>query len=90
MAVHIRLARYGTKKRALYRVVVTDHRSPRDGRFIENIGTFDPKDPNLTLAIDKERLSYWTGQGAQPSHTLDRLLKRQSKTQTGSAAKAAS
>ncbi len=87
MAVHIRLARGGTKKRPFYRVVVTDQRSPRGGRFLENIGTFDPlldlknskladdkKIPSLTLDI--ARLDYWRGQGAQPSETLGRLLKR--------------
>ena len=88
MAVHIRLARGGTKKKPFYRIVVTDARSPRGGRFLENIGTFDPlldlknskladdkKIPSLTL--DNARLDYWRGQGAQPSETLGRLLKRQ-------------
>jgi small subunit ribosomal protein S16 len=73
MAVHIRLSRHGTKKSAFYRVVVADHRKPRDGRFIENIGTFDPSG---TLAIDRARLDYWRSKGAQTSHTLDRLLKK--------------
>ena len=76
MAVHIRLARAGAKKKPFYRVVVTDHRSPRGGRFLENIGTYDPsKDPGL-LTVDQTRLEYWTGQGALPSDTLSRLLKR--------------
>ncbi len=66
MAVHIRLSRGGTKKRPFYRVVVTDHRSPRGGRFLENIGTFDP-------------LAYWTKNGATPSETVARLLKRAAK-----------
>jgi small subunit ribosomal protein S16 len=72
MAVHIRLARYGTKKVPFYRIVVTDHRSPRDGRHIENIGVFDPAGP---FQIDRTRLDYWTDKGAQPSATLARLLK---------------
>lgn len=87
MAVHIRLARGGTKKRPFYRVVVTDSRSPRGGRFLENIGTFDPlldgKNAKLgddkklpTLLLDHARLDYWRGQGALPSETLGRLLKR--------------
>jgi small subunit ribosomal protein S16 len=76
MAVHIRLARQGAKKNPFYRVVVTDHRSPRGGRFLENIGTFDPsKDPGL-LTVNRERLAYWTGKGALPSETVARLLKR--------------
>jgi len=76
MAVHIRLARAGAKKRPFYRLVVTDHRSPRGGRFLENIGTFDPsQDPGL-LVVDHDRLSFWRGKGAQPSETVVRLLKR--------------
>jgi small subunit ribosomal protein S16 len=75
MAVHIRLARAGAKKRPFYRLVVTDHRSPRGGRFLENIGTFDPsKDPGL-FQVDRARLEYWRGVGAVPSETVDRLLK---------------
>jgi small subunit ribosomal protein S16 len=73
MAVHIRLSRHGTKKAPFYRIVVADQRKPRDGKFIENIGTFDPSG---ALAIDRARLDYWKGQGAQTSHTLDRLLKK--------------
>jgi small subunit ribosomal protein S16 len=78
MAVHIRLARAGTKKRPFYRVVVTDQRSPRGGRFLENIGTFDPaKDTkDAPLTVNAERLAYWRGNGAVPSETLERLLKR--------------
>ena len=76
MAVHIRLTRGGAKKTPFYRVVVTDQRSPRDGRFIENIGTFDPSKPEGGLLVDDARLAYWRGHGAQPSHTVDRLLKR--------------
>jgi small subunit ribosomal protein S16 len=76
MAVHIRLSRHGTKKLPFYRIVVTDHRSRRDGRFIENIGTFSPAGAGA-LTLDKDRFSYWTSQGAQPSHTLERLLKKQ-------------
>jgi small subunit ribosomal protein S16 len=76
MAVCIRLARYGSKKVPYYRVVVTDRRNPRDGRFIENIGTFDPSSSEVALKIDRQRLDYWQGQGAQPSHTLTKLLKK--------------
>lgn len=73
MAVHIRLSRHGTNKAPFYRIVVTDHRSPRDGRFIENIGTFDPKG---SFTVDRARLEHWQKQGALPSHTLSRLLKK--------------
>jgi len=73
LAGHIRLSRYGTNKAPFYRIVVTDHRAPRDGRHIENIGTFDPKGP---FAVDRARLDYWTKLGAQPSHTLTQLLKK--------------
>ncbi len=76
MAVHIRLARHGSKKRPFYRVVVTDQRSPRDGRFIENLGTFHPTAGEGILAVDRARVEYWKGQGAKASHTLERILKR--------------
>ena len=84
MAVHIRLSRQGTKKRPFYRVVVTDQRSPRGGKFLELIGTFDPRqDPKTAkaapLQIDQDRLTYWTGNGAVPSETLARLLKSTAK-----------
>jgi len=75
MAVHIRLSRVGAKKAPQYRVVVADQRSPRGGRFIEKIGTYDPSGPASALVINRERLDYWRGCGAQASHTLDRLLK---------------
>jgi small subunit ribosomal protein S16 len=88
MAVHIRLARAGTKKRPFYRIVVTDHRSPRGGRFLENIGTFDPRrGETLTFEIDKDRLAYWRSVGAQPSETVMQLLKRSAKAQPAAAAK---
>ncbi|HOU92680.1 MAG TPA: 30S ribosomal protein S16 [Polyangiaceae bacterium] len=77
MAVHIRLARHGSKKHPHYRVVVTDHRSPRDGSFIESIGTYDPAVDPGALKVDGARLAHWTQRGARPSHTLARLLKRQ-------------
>ena len=69
MAVHIRLTRQGSKKKPFYRIVVTDHRSPREGRFLELIGTYDPsKDPGL-FTVDSERLAYWTKNGATRSRT---------------------
>jgi len=89
MAVHIRLARAGAKKKPFYRLVVTDHRSPRGGRFLENIGTYDPsKDPGL-LVIDKVRLEYWQTKGATPSDTVGRLLKAEAKAAAAAAAASA-
>jgi small subunit ribosomal protein S16 len=81
MAVSIRLSRQGTKKRPFYRVVVTDSRSPRGGKFLENIGTFDPAKEikEASLKIDQERFAYWQGTGAQASPTLLKLLKEQGK-----------
>ncbi|MCA9586479.1 MAG: 30S ribosomal protein S16 [Myxococcales bacterium] len=81
MAVHIRLARAGTKKRPFYRVVVADQRCPRGGRFLEKIGTFDPakKFEDKPLHIDAERLAYWKSVGATPSATLAQIVKRVAK-----------
>ncbi len=74
MAVHIRLARAGAKKVPFYRIVAADHRAPRGGRFIERLGTWDPRTKQLTL--NQARIGYWLGHGAQASATVDRLLKR--------------
>ena len=74
--VQIRLARHGTKKAPFYRIVVTDRRNPRDGEFIENIGTFDPRVEQGSFKVDRERLEHWRKHGAQPSATLSRLLKK--------------
>ena len=76
MAVHIRLARHGAKKHPYYRIVVSDQRSRRDGRFIERIGTYDPGADPAGLSIDRRRLEYWQQHGARPSATLARLLKK--------------
>lgn len=86
MAVHIRLTRAGAKKRPHYRIIVTDHRSPQGGRFLENIGTYDPSRDPGALAIDQERLTYWRSKGAQPSQTLDQLIRRQAKAAAAAAA----
>lgn len=88
MAVCIRLARQGTKKRPFYRVVVTDSRSPRGGKFLENIGTFNPAKElkDASLSLDKARLDYWTGHGATPSPTLTRLIKEQGKLEAAAPA----
>lgn len=75
MAVHIRLSRAGAKKTPFYRIVVTDSRSCRDGRFIENIGTFDPS-RDASFRLDRARFDYWKGVGAQASDTVQALLKK--------------
>lgn len=75
MAVHIRLRRAGSTKRPAYRVVVADSRAPRDGRFIEIIGHYDPRTKPATVKIAKERAEAWIKQGAQPSNTVKKLLK---------------
>ncbi len=76
MAVKIRLKRMGAKKKPFYRVVVADSRAPRDGRFIEEIGYYDPmKDPG-EISIDAEKAKKWLGNGAQPTDTVKSLLKK--------------
>ena len=76
MAVSIRLRRTGTTKRPTYRVVVTDSRSPRDGRFIEIIGHYNPLSEPPTVKIDRARAQAWIAKGAQPSNTVKRLMQR--------------
>mgnify|MGYP001577027900 CR=1 FL=1 len=73
--VKIRLRRMGAKKRPFYRIVVADSRTARDGRFIENIGTYDPTLDPPALKLVKERAEYWLSHGAQPSDTARALLK---------------
>jgi len=76
MSVSIRLARRGTKKRAFYRIVVADKRAPRGGRFIDQVGTYDPlPDPPL-VDFKKEKLHEWVRRGALPSVTVAQLMKR--------------
>ena len=73
--VKIRLKRMGAKKAPFYRVVVADSRYPRNGRFIDEIGTFDPKTYPSTINIDAEKANKWLGNGAQPTDTVKELLK---------------
>ena len=73
--VRIRLCRVGAKKQPSYRVVVADQRSPRDGRFIEIIGNYNPRTDPPTVVIKEERALYWLSQGAQPSDAIVRMLK---------------
>ena len=74
--VKIRLRRMGAKKAPYYRVVVADSRSPRDGRFIEELGVYDPMAEGGKLNLDVERVKYWISQGAQPTDTVRGLLKK--------------
>jgi small subunit ribosomal protein S16 len=75
MAVKIRLTRKGKKKQPTYRVVVADSRAPRDGRYIEQIGRYDPRPDPSEVLIDNERAAYWLSQGAQPSDAVRKLLE---------------
>lgn len=74
--VKIRLRRMGAKKAPYYRIVVADSRSPRDGRFIEEIGTYDPLSESEKLKVDLERAKYWIANGARPTDTVRGLLKK--------------
>ncbi len=76
MAVKIRLRRMGSKKAPFYRVIVADSRSPRDGRFIEEIGTFNPLTNPAEVKIDAEKAKTWISNGAQPTETVKALLKK--------------
>ncbi|MCI6499232.1 30S ribosomal protein S16 [Lachnospiraceae bacterium HCP1S3_C3] len=76
MAVKIRLRRMGQKKAPFYRVVVSDARSPRDGRFIEEIGTYDPTVEPSSFNVNEELAKKWLAQGAQPTETVARLFKQ--------------
>ncbi|MGC3938816.1 30S ribosomal protein S16 [Roseobacter sp. EG26] len=78
MAMKIRLARGGSKKRPFYRIVAADSRMPRDGRFIEKLGTYNPllpKDSEERVKMDVERIQHWLGQGAQPTDRVARMLE---------------
>ncbi len=77
MATRIRLARVGSKKNPIYRVVVADGRSPRDGRFIEIVGRYNPQTDPSTIQLDADKIQDWISKGAQPSDTVKRLLKSQ-------------
>jgi small subunit ribosomal protein S16 len=75
MAVRMRLARVGSKKNPIYRVVVADARSPRDGRFIEIVGRYNPQTDPSTIHFDEDKVKDWLSKGAQPSDAVARLLK---------------
>ena len=75
MAVHMRLTRVGSKKNPIYRVVVADSRSPRDGRFLEIVGRYNPQTDPSTIELDEDKVRDWLGKGAQPTDAVARLLK---------------
>jgi small subunit ribosomal protein S16 len=79
MSVRVRLTRVGSKKNPIWRVVVADQRSPRDGRFIETIGHYNPQTEPSTIRIDEERFQHWLARGAQPTGTVKQLMKAQAK-----------
>ena len=76
MAVKIRLARLGAKKRPYYRIVVADSRAPRDGRFIDEVGRYNPCAEPAMVKFDMEKVDQWISNGAQPTDTVARLLKQ--------------
>jgi len=80
MAVRIRLKRIGAKNAPVFRIVVTDGRSPRDGRFIEELGTYWPRQKADNVKFDLERAKYWISKGAQPSETVASFIKKAAKT----------
>jgi small subunit ribosomal protein S16 len=77
MAAKIRLARVGSKKNPIYRVVVADSRSPRDGRFIEIVGRYNPQTEPSSIELDEAKVKDWLSKGAQPTDSVKRLLKTQ-------------
>jgi small subunit ribosomal protein S16 len=88
MAVSIRLRREGALNRPYYKVVVADSRSPRDGKFIEIVGTYDPKRAGHNSALKIDRIEHWISKGAQPSDTVRSLLKKNKKQEANTPAPA--
>ncbi len=84
MAVRIRLRRAGSKKNPIWRIVVADKRSPRDGRTIETIGSYNPQTDPSEITIDAERARHWIDRGAQPSRTVAKLLRTEGVEVAGS------
>lgn len=86
MSVKIRMKRIGAKNKPAFRIVVADGRSPRDGRFIEEIGTYLPRNKGTNFTLDVERAKYWISKGAQPSDTVASFLKKAVKAAESAAA----
>jgi small subunit ribosomal protein S16 len=82
MAVKIRLQRFGAKKKPYYRIVAADARSPRDGRFLEQVGTYNPMVQPEAISFVEDRLDYWMTVGAEPSDTVASLVRRFKKSQS--------
>ncbi len=79
MSVTIRLSRHGAKKRPFYRIVVSDRRFPRDGRYIEQVGTYDPNATSGGLKLNRDKIETWIKKGAKPSQTVSELIKKEKK-----------
>jgi len=79
MSVTIRMSRHGAKKRPFYRIVVSDRRFPRDGRYIEQVGTFDPNAKSGGVKLDQTKIDSWIKKGAKPSQTVSELIKKTKK-----------
>lgn len=80
MSVKIRLTRQGTKKKPFYRIVAADIEAPRDGKFLEALGTYDPMQEPAVITLKEDRVNYWLGEGAKPSTTVASILKKQGVT----------
>ncbi|MEH0018909.1 MAG: 30S ribosomal protein S16 [Desulfobacter sp.] len=80
MSVKLRLTRKGTKKKPFYRIVAADVESPRDGRFLEALGTYDPMQEPALITLKEDRIKYWLGEGAKPTTTVQSILKKQGVT----------
>ena len=85
MAVKIRMKRIGAKNQPVFRIVVADGRSPRDGKFIEELGTYHPRQKGDNVKFDLERVKYWLSKGAQPSDTVASFIKKASKAAAATA-----
>ena len=77
MAVKFRLSRHGSKKKPFYRIVVADSNSPRDGRFIERVGFYDPLKEPVEISLDREKIKDWYKKGAKPTRTVENLFKKE-------------
>src|SRR6266478_4350097 len=86
MPVRIRMKRVGAKNAPFFRIVVADGRSPRDGRFIEELGTYQPRRKDRNFTLDVERVTYWLSKGAQPSETVASFIKKAAKDVTAATA----
>ena len=79
MSVTIRMSRHGAKKKPFYRIVVSDRRFPRDGRYIEQVGTYDPRARTGGVDLNREKIESWIKKGAKPSQTVSELIKKEKK-----------